>query len=250
MCMFSSVVKEVAGTKIFVHRTSRESQVLVYSMQYQADVELAMILPLPKSLGAGEDAVRFIDLSGYPSFFDDMARGFPKQEHMRSPHARVTVLAPTLRVHEVGSFEASWVPTLSDFTRLDSRFRLPAAIWDRLPQYAKYGFAVFKLKAGSKDLHPIALEFQTREPHRLFFPTVHVHDGSVAPEALFNHALYCQSEYPGRRWQASVSLEGKPLLARDFINVDKSMGLLLPDQVVFERPVVGKYHNKDFWVAG
>jgi len=64
MCMFSSGVKDVAETKIFVRRASRESQILVYSMQYQADTELAMILPLPKSLGA-EEAVRFIDLSGY-----------------------------------------------------------------------------------------------------------------------------------------------------------------------------------------
>lgn len=248
MCMFSSAVKDVAETKIFVRRTSRESQVLVYSMQYQADVELAMILPLPKSLGSGDEAVRFIDLSGYPLFFEDMARGFPTVHSSRS-RDRVTLGPSILRVHEVGNFEASWVPTISDFSRLDHRFRLPAQIWDRLPQYANYGFAVFKLKAGNKSLHPIALEFQTREPYRLFFPTVHIHDGSVEPEALFNHSLYCQSEYPGSSWRASA-LEGEPLLASDFINVDRSMDLLLPDQVVFERPVVGSYPNEDFWVAG
>ena len=244
MCMFSSVVKDVAETKIFVRRASRESQILVYSMQYQADVELAMILPLPKALGAGEDAVRFIDLSDYPLFFEDMARGFP-----------VPRSSSTLRVHEVGNFEASWVPTLSDFSRLDSRFRLPAPIWDRLPQYANYGFAVFKLKAGNKSLHPIALEFQTREPSRLFFPTVHVHDGSVEREALFNHSLYCQSEYAGSSWQPSArwqpsALEEEPLLASDFLNIDRSMDLLLPDQVVFKKPVVGSHPNEDFWVAG
>lgn len=207
MCMFSSVVKDVAETKIFVRRASRESQILVYSMQYQADAELAMILPLPKSLGTGEDAVRFIDLSGCPNLFADMERGFPKARSS-SPHGRGTFGAPILRVHEVGNFEASWVPTLSDFSRLASRFRLPAPIWDRLPQYANYGFAVFKLKAGNKSLHPIALEFQTREPYRLFFPTVHVHDGSVEPEALFNHSLYCQSKHPGSSWRASTLVGG------------------------------------------
>lgn len=248
MCMFSSVVKDVAETKIFVRRTSRESQILVYAMQYQADAELAMILPLPKSLGAGEDAIRFFDLSGYPNLFEDIAKGFPKPRSSGS-RDRAAVCAPILRVHEVGNFEASWVPTLSDFSRLDSRFRLPASIWDRLPQYANYGFAVFKLKAGNKSLHPIALEFQTREPYRLFFPTVHVHDGSVEPEALFNHSLYCQSEYPGSSWRAST-LAGEPLLANDFINIERSMGLLLPDQVIFERPVVGSYPNEDFWVSG
>ena len=242
MCMFSSPVKDVAETKIFVRRTSRTSQVLVYSMQYQADVDLAMILPLPKLWGAGEDAVIFIDLSTYPLFFEDMSRGFLL--------TRGTVAAPTLRVHEVGSFEASWVPTLSDFNQLDGRFKLPAEIWDQLPQYANYGFAVFKLKAGEKSLHPMAFEFQTCEPDRLFFPTVHVHNGSVKPKALFHHSLYCQSEDPGGRWRASATLGNKSLLARDFIKIDKSMGLLLPDQVVFRRPVVGSHPNKDIWVAG
>jgi hypothetical protein len=110
--MFSSPVKDVAETKIFVRRTSPTSQVLVYSMEYQAEIELAMILPLPKLRGTGEDAVIFIDLSTYPLFFKDMARGFPEPPKSLSlPQA--TVAAPILRVHEVGSFEASWVPTLS-----------------------------------------------------------------------------------------------------------------------------------------
>jgi hypothetical protein len=247
--MFSSPVKDVAETKIFVRRTSPTSQVLVYSMEYQAEIELAMILPLPKLRGTGEDAVIFIDLSTYPLFFKDMARGFPEPPKSLSlPQA--TVAAPILRVHEVGSFEASWVPTLSDFARLDGRFRLPTEIWDQLPQYVNYGFAVFKLKAGEKSLHPMALEFQTCEPDRLFFPTVHVHNGSVKPKALFHHSLYCQSDCPGGRWQGSATQENDSLLARDFIKIDKSMGLLLPDQVVFRRPVVGLYPNEDIWVAG
>jgi hypothetical protein len=43
-------------------------------MQYRAAGELAMILPLPVPPGCGEDAVRFIDLSGHASFFADLAR--------------------------------------------------------------------------------------------------------------------------------------------------------------------------------
>jgi hypothetical protein len=105
------------------------------------------------------------------------------------------------------------------------------------------------LKAGNKSLHPMALEFQTREPNRLFFPTVHVHDGSVEPKALFHHSLYCQSEDPGAGWRPSA-LEGEPFPASEFINIDRSIGLLLPDQVVFERSVVGSHPNRDLWAAG
>jgi hypothetical protein len=37
-------------------------------------------------------------------------------------------------VREVGSFEASYVPKIADFSRLDERFRLPVAVWKKLPQ--------------------------------------------------------------------------------------------------------------------
>lgn len=251
MCMFSAPVKVVEGTNIFVRKTSPTRQALVYSMTYQANAELAMILPLPKSLGAGEDAVTFIDLSSYPFFFKDMARGFeePRPRSISAEGAK-GLAAPTLKVHDVGSFEASWVPALSDFIRLDGRFRLPEKVWGQLPQYADYGFAVFKLKAGEKTIHPMALEFKTREPNRLFFPTVHVHNGSVEPKALFHHSLYCQSKSPGASWQTSATTRGEPLLACNFIDVGKAKDLLLPNQVVFKRSVVGRRPNKDFWVAG
>ena len=46
-------------------------------MSYAAAADLAMVLPLPVPPNPPEDAVRFINLQRYPSFFDDMARGFP-----------------------------------------------------------------------------------------------------------------------------------------------------------------------------
>lgn len=240
MCMFSGAVQAVAGTSIFVRRASRTGQVLVYSMNYQADAELAMILPLP-SLGTGEEAVTFIDLSGYPSFFEDMEAVFLSLSFGRS---RAIAAEPLLKVHAVGSFEASWVPTLADFSRLDPRFRLPTEIWEQLPQYADYGFAVFKLKAGEKKIHPMAFEFQTRESHRLFFPTVHVHEGVVESVAHFDHALYCQSESPEAGWRSSEMPAGH------FLKIDQSKGLLLADQKIFKKSVLGPKKNEDLWITG
>jgi hypothetical protein len=67
---------------------------------------------------------------------------------------------------------------------------------DRVPAYADWGFAVFQLAPtkGLASVHPMAFDFPTREPSRLFFPTVHVHDGQLHAEAEFAHQLYAQGE--------------------------------------------------------
>jgi hypothetical protein len=55
-------------------------------------------------------------------------------------------------------FEASFVPCVRDFARLDDRFWLPSAVWDALPAYADWGFAVFKLnkQATLRKVHPFS----------------------------------------------------------------------------------------------
>ena len=47
-------------------------------MSINAENELAMILPLPGRLPAGEPDVEFINLKAYPQFFSDLDRGFPR----------------------------------------------------------------------------------------------------------------------------------------------------------------------------
>lgn len=250
MCIFSCPVHEVSGTQIFARRTSAATQVLVYSMRYAAERDVAMILPLPKAAEAGEDAVRFIDLSSYPGFFADLNNGFPAQYLGFAGSPAPASAGRPLKVHEVGRFVASWVPSLGDFERLDPVFRLPAETWSQLPGYADSGFAVFQLRAGKKTVHPMAFEFPTREPDRLFFPTVHIHDGEVAKKAHFNHVLYCQSRKRPGRWLESAGLEGVALLARKFVSVDRAKGLLLPEHVVFRMSIFGLRTNEDCWVAG
>jgi len=101
----------------------------------------------------------------------------------------------TASIDCLGAFDASFVPSADDFDRLDPRFRLPSGVRDALPQYADYGFAVFKLRdtAGAvKGAHPMAFEFETRMPQALFLPTVHVHDGSLHAAARFDHIAYLQ----------------------------------------------------------
>lgn len=247
MCIFSGPVASVANTKIFARNAGDERQFLVYSMQYSADAELAMILPVPTPVAAAEDAVGFIDLSGYEHFFDDMAKGFIEPQSRSFQPAPLPANLLSLKVHEVGSFQASFVPRLDDFSRLDSRFRLPAQTWDALPLYGDYGFVVFKLQAGAKNIHPMAFSFPRRNRGELFFPTVHVHDGSVEEKAHFDHALYCQTPQQAPDWRISSdgSFAGNATAAKMFMDCDKAQGLLDPDGFIQMMRLRGMYINED-----
>jgi hypothetical protein len=225
-------------------------QYLAYSMTLAAPEDLAMILPLPAPQGVREDAVRFIDLSGYPEFFDHLANGFPEEQTDGDElelSASLGSKAAPLAVVDVGSFQASFVPTIADFDRLDPRFRLPTDVWPRLGRYASFGFAVFRLKAGQHRIHPMALTFLRADPTKLFFPTVHVHDGEVHETADFDHALYCQRAVdvaPDPTWRRS----SKPTWL--FTRPGGDRGLLERNQHCLRRRIVGPAPNRDVYVEG
>src|SRR5262249_41361996 len=161
MCCFSRPVQRVSNTQIFVRSAKEGRQFVVYSMLVGAKEDLAMILPLPVPKKTDEEAVKFINLEKYPQFFGDLMIGFPMPGRGGAmPNAFAGGFGGTggapLKVVDVGSFEASFVPTVKDFERLDERFRLPTSTWERLPQYRGHGFAIFKLKKGEKQIHPMA----------------------------------------------------------------------------------------------
>jgi hypothetical protein len=242
MCCFSQKVDVVADTNIFARAAKDGRQFLVYSMKVKAGEDLAMILPIPTPKGSPDDAVRFINLEKYPGFFDDLKKGFPEPLANRSPKpgskSDPSPAAP-LQVVEVGSFEASFVPAIKDFARLDARFRLPEGVWEKLPQYKEFGFAVFKLKKGERKIHPMAFDFPRADKDILFFPTVHIHDGTVPAKAIFDHALFCQTGDAPLRWEES------PALAASFVDIKKSLGLVDPDEHVYRIVLKGEHANKD-----
>jgi hypothetical protein len=245
--MFSRQVERVANTSIFARSSKEGRQFLVYSMTLSAKEDLAMILPIPVPGKSKEDAVRFINLEKYSEFFTDMAKGFPPKEITLSrPNSKSTGAAEKLKVVEVGSFEASFVPEIRDFARLDERFRLPEGVWDKLPMYKDYGFAVFKLKKGASKVHPMAFEFPRANPDRIFFPTVHVHDGKVHETAIFDHALYCQrgetETEPILKWRESTQPAGL------FMKIKQAEGILDPDRHCYFLPVRGRKKNEDMLI--
>jgi hypothetical protein len=240
-------VESVLNTRIFARSSKDGKQYVVYTMSYKADQELAMVLPLPVAQGAGENAVRFIDLRRYPTFFDHLNRGFPAKRALGKNGKSFGGLGGTgLAVVEVGDYEASYVPTAQDFARLDERFRLPDGVWAKLPSYLDFGFAVFKLKRGTKKVHPMAFEFPRREARRLFFPTLHIHDGQVHPEADFDHVLYCQQNKDERlelhRWQESERPAGM------FMDLKRSAGLIDRAAHCYRLHIRGNQKNEDILV--
>ena len=242
MCIFSLLVSSVANTNIFTRSSIEGKQFLVYSMQYQADSQLAMILPLPTPHLPAEDAVHFIDLSGYPEFFEDMHKGFPVELSRSQPAAIALGTTSTLKVHNVGSFEASFVPHLRDFARLDSRFRLPDQAWEQMPQYKNYAFAVFKLQAGARNVHPMAFEFPRRNPRELFFPTVHVHNGVVEPKAYFDHSLYFQRRL---RQDSPAPYTDSIAPAGNFMDIARTQGIVEADTIIQMKSIHGMESNRD-----
>ena len=238
MCCFSKEVQSVKNTRIFARLDAHGRQFVIYSMSLSTKQEVAMVLPLPVTPEAGESALTFINLDKYPTLFDDMASGFPKARSYADPFAAAGGARSGSSV-----LEASYVPSVADFARLDERFQLPAGTWEKLPGYAGFGFAVFKLRKGAHDVHPMAFSFPSAVPDRLFFPTLHIHDGQVHPKADFDHTLYCQGTgLKHGEWRES------PGIASQFMKPELTKGVVFGAHHVYKRELAGELSNTDWLV--
>ncbi len=246
MCCFTRPVTHVGSTRIFARFLDRVKQCIVYQMTVDAPEDLAMILPIPVVQPAKEDAVSFVDLSRYPSFFADLAKAFPEPRMRLAAGEEDDPFAgplTDLAVQRVGAFDASFVPTIADFSRLDARFRLDDAVWKSLPQYKNFGFAVFKLRKGNHEVHPMAFRFQSALPGQLFFPTVHIHDGKVHETEEFDHTLYAQAwtnaVIKGPNWEESA------LNAGPFVKMRAVSDLVWGGGHLYKLDIRGKSKNED-----
>lgn len=271
MCCIMPRVIDVSKTCLFARPAENGRQVLVYSMQIKADDEVAMILPIPVPGNTTEDAVKFINLKDYQDFFKDMGKGFPPRKKGFGGGGGGFGGPPEdqLKVVEVGDFEASFVPTVNDFDRLDKRFHLPQSTWRAIPAYKKYGFVVFKLKPdvkpdekpkdseageevpklvyeGEHPFHPMAFEFPSAIPGGLYFPTVHIHDGEIHKKETFDHSLYCQLRRGN--FKRLQHFRESPQLASEFMNIKKCEDVIVPNAHVYFARVEGKHPNQDIWI--
>lgn len=264
MCLFSGPVRHVSGTRIYAAPREGSYQRLAYAMLVELPRDLAMVLPIPTPPRAPEDAVRFVDMSSCVHLLEDLDDLFEEEmvAGFGAPQALGRAPAPaTLVVHDVGDFEASFVPTLADFARLDRRFRMPDDVWAKLPAYADWGFCVFKLRAPApakrgffdflkappppplpRKRHPMAFDFPRRDARELFFPTVHVHDGEVHPVAHFDHTLYAQLDRPSPMTPAGWEGAAKPTATLS----DAAKRFVHGDRHVFRKRIRGMQPNGDW----
>lgn len=251
MCCFSKPVRSVGSTRIFARFLDFDTQCIVYEMRVDAEEELAMILPIPVSQPAKDDAVEFTDLSGYTQFFRHLENAFPAPAGAFGgpvPAAGGGPRTQKLEVQRVGSFDASFVPAVADFKRLDERFRLDDSVWKSLPQYQDFGFAVFKLRKGNQLVHPMAFRFPSAMPGRfLYFPTVHIHDGKVHETEHFDHTLYAQAwrnaVIKGPEWEESEKNAGR------FVDTDLAKDLIWGAGHLYKRNISGQQKNEDILAA-
>src|SRR4051812_13091607 len=223
MCMFSGPVREVSETRIFARAGDGSTQFLVYEMTVRAKQQVAMVLPTPVNREKGENALKFINLEKYSDFFSYLNWGFPSdlpRDSVGKMSMGGGMPGKTLPVQNVGAFEASFVPSLADFGRLDPQFRMSEKVWDAIPSYKDWGFAVFKLKDGEHRYHPMAFSFERSSSvsQKLFFPTVHVHDTRIYKTADFDHVLYCQSP-PTNGWNVQGWTESSAPMSK-FVNLE------------------------------
>ncbi len=249
LCCFSRPVQRVARTRIFARPTYAGRQVVVYAMELTAAESLAMILPVPVKAGSDPQEFKFISLEAYPEFFEDLNLGFPVPPPPLAMPAEnaLSARAFKLEVVSVGAFEASFVPTQSDFARLDARFRIDPTIWRKLPGYERMGFAVFQLKAGKQRVHPMCFGFPRAEVSKLFFPTLHIHDGKVHERENFDHELYAQGN--GEQVPDVLNWEESRGWAGQFMKMERTAGILNRDAHVYRRKLRGKLSNEDTYVA-
>ncbi|MBC8136130.1 MAG: hypothetical protein H8F28_09615 [Fibrella sp.] len=219
---------------------------------------VAMILPLPVKRGTRENAVTFISLKQYLRFFYELDRLFeppPPPPKILRDRSGIVALGD-LEVVSVGDFEASFVPTIADFERLDPRFRMPEGAFDDLPEYADYGFAVFQLSPTPSHHgkpHAMAFSFPTRDETRLFYPTVHIHDGTVHATERFDHKLYAQ--WRGgtggllRRIFVPSPWKKSHTATKKHVQIDYTQGIVDEKLRVHRCKLNGKLPNRDTWLS-
>lgn len=252
MSCFSRGVSRVGNTQIFARLTGKGTQYLVYQMDYVAEEPTAVILPLPVASPGEEKCVYFMNLKGYNTFFSDLSDGFPAI-HLPT-RGENTPANKKLAKQRVGDYFASFVPSVDDFEKLDPEFAISKETWAKIPNYRDYSFAVFQLAELKGKPSPIALEFETRMPDKVFFPTLQIHDGKFHRQKFYKHELYLQhasldsrvGEYiSGNYADGSTGLIRSKDAAGEFCQCDDSRGIVMPGLLVHRVDMVGPLANGD-----
>ena len=196
MCIIANPVNSVDATKIFVAPNKDQTkQYTVYSNKIDNKVENnVMILPVPYPT-----SVEFIKVDD--NFFKKCDECF-SEPYDGARSFCLSDCAKTLKVHDVGSYLASIVNTISEIENLDKIFSIPNDCRKVLQKYPPhYGFIICKLKTDSKEYNPFAYSHSLDT--ELFIPTKHYHGHTTSKYEHFDHNIYIYNasiKVPLKEW--------------------------------------------------
>lgn len=196
MCIILTHVESVSNTQIYVSSSkSRKRQLTIYTNKVDTHVKNAMILPVPNPL-----SVELLNFKNYKKIFDDCRECFHHDDGSRNDrHMYRAALSasfdsrPPLPVYTVGSYQASIVPSINDFDRVDTQIlRVNPQVFTLLKDTydSSFGFIICQLREGSHQYHPFAYTHEIHNCNLLFVPTLHYHLGETSVKADWDHTIY------------------------------------------------------------
>ncbi len=252
MGIFTRPVRVAGATNIFARAAKDGRQFLAYNFRYEAADDFALILPLPTPPETLPTDVRFIDLSGYDSFFSDLRHGFPELEREAEKVSLTDRIIEKVRDWlDIDPTRAAitFAPNPAALSHIADEFQVTPAVRRALDRFGATGCVCLKLTAGANRVPPLAIEFPRRQPDRLFFPTALAAGDVYEARASFNYHLFGQLPHCPPTWRSSTSSGDERLrLARDWLKVDKSSGLLAPDLPIVWQRLSGLHDNLDAYV--
>ena len=172
MPIFSEPVEVLAAVGLFA-RMAGHQQVLVCDLRLTTEVGTALIFPIPVRHGLGPDGVRFIPIHEYRSFMGRLASGFvPRAANSARRQADEDASPRTVRFVSQSATRSIYLPSVSAFERLPTRYRIPEAVLSVHPEYQDFAFVVFVLPPGRNlRIRPMGVTFDSRDASRLFLPS-------------------------------------------------------------------------------
>lgn len=252
MCIFTGPVQSVNGTRIFTGELDDGTHGCVYSMKANIRKPVAMVLPIPVA-DRVEDAIEFVNLEKCKDFFKELENCW--EVYLTKSFSRGIGVASSnrsLKVHDVGQYIASFVPTGLHFKKLDERFRLKPDTIAAFKGYKDFSYVVFQLKESQSesDFHPMAFKYKSTNPDELFFPTVHIHDdGDYHAKAHYDHVIYAQPKTQYPQWRG-IWKKSDYYPSYKFKEIEKAEGLVHPDRHLFKLSLFSNLPNHDIIFAG
>jgi hypothetical protein len=251
MCLFTEPAR-VSNTRILVAALPDSKQLTVYENQATSETQNAMILPVPW----GPGGVQMLDLSAYPTIWEDCERYFPVYNDWWGEDEEGDG-EDTLPVQKVGGYNVTVVPSHGDLSRVDpAAFTLPVALGALLEQHYATGFGFIVCRfMGAVGLHPIG--YISHADSLFFIPTRHEHEGSAnatdaSAKAEFDHTLYLVNTALVRAAEHGVGIKVSEEAPRNYIQWHRMTPPCPPPQVIsYATRVVmwGEQVNQDLWAS-